>query len=329
MVLFIIGNGFDLSLGMNTSFAYMKKKFIEKNLNDSKSEKSQFFQSFKDDHQLWSDFEMGIAKYANKLKTKEDMEKFSDFIEEFVSFLTEELIKENQKFPVQNFYDKQRMIVNSVNDLLSNYKGKEFINFMTFNYTDKVNHFASTLVGTNYFTVSSNVIHVHNDLDKGIIVGIDNIQQIDSINVFDDNYKDRLKLLFTKSAVAKNDIKMSYQAALDLVRACTRFVIIGCSLGPSDQTWINEISKRFRELKDRDSLIFYNHVEEKSSISTVRKNISVELEIKNQLLTKFGLELNDENREKIRVINQDNIFDSSKIKNESTKITTFSTAALY
>lgn len=248
------------------------------------------------------------------------MQKFYKFTEKFTSFLSKKLVQENEKYSYNNFWNQKDLIRESFRNLLLNYGDNEKVNFVTFNYTNKVKYFAQTLNGMKDFIVSEKVINVHGSLESGIIVGIDNIQQIDSIDTFNDNYKDKLKLLFTKPTVAKNDIKRPYQSALELIKFASRIVIIGCSLGPSDQTWINAISKRFRLLENRDSIIFYNHVENKSSASSRRENILIEQEVKNNLLIKFGLETNEENREKIRVINEDNIFDSSKIKNETSTI---------
>lgn len=64
MILFIIGNGFDLSLGMKTSFTYMKEAFLKEYSPISDPFESKFYDSFRQDIELWSDFEMGIAKYA-------------------------------------------------------------------------------------------------------------------------------------------------------------------------------------------------------------------------------------------------------------------------
>ena len=92
-VTFLIGNGFDLNLGMKTRYTDMYDSYI-------KSEsKSTVIYKFKKDlqkeehnhYQNWSDFEMGMAKYAKNFNNENELiECVSDFKAFLESYLAQE-----------------------------------------------------------------------------------------------------------------------------------------------------------------------------------------------------------------------------------------------
>ena len=71
-ILFIIGNGFDLGLGMKTRYEDVYDGYIHT------SPKSQAIEAFKAElskrkpYDKWSDFEMGMAEYARTVSTEDE-----------------------------------------------------------------------------------------------------------------------------------------------------------------------------------------------------------------------------------------------------------------
>ena len=74
-VLFILGNGFDLNLGMKTSYTDVYNQYVQ---TESKSD---VIKKFKEElntnktnkQSKWSDFELGMAKYARTLSSENEL----------------------------------------------------------------------------------------------------------------------------------------------------------------------------------------------------------------------------------------------------------------
>ena len=60
-VTFLIGNGFDLNLKLNTRYSDFYKYYIE---NDPKDLLSK---SIKDDYEMWSDLEVGLGEFLSNI----------------------------------------------------------------------------------------------------------------------------------------------------------------------------------------------------------------------------------------------------------------------
>lgn len=69
-ITFILGNGFDLNLGLHTKYVDMYENYTLKRTHESENLKT-----FKDTlrnnaYDTWSDFEMGMANYAQRFRQK-------------------------------------------------------------------------------------------------------------------------------------------------------------------------------------------------------------------------------------------------------------------
>lgn len=97
-VTFLIGNGFDLACGMKTRYSDVYEGYIqtpsvtpiiEKFKADLIKEKT------KKNWGNWSDFEMGMAKFASNFSSEKD---FISCIADFKKFLKQHLQKEQETF---------------------------------------------------------------------------------------------------------------------------------------------------------------------------------------------------------------------------------------
>lgn len=82
-VTFLIGNGFDLGIGLKTGYKDFYDVYCQ-----SKSSDSEMLQHFKSDilkePETWADFESAFGEYASRCKNAEDyMQLFEDFIRHF------------------------------------------------------------------------------------------------------------------------------------------------------------------------------------------------------------------------------------------------------
>ncbi|MEX2350039.1 MAG: AbiH family protein, partial [Flavobacteriaceae bacterium] len=107
-ILYILGNGFDLNLGLKTSYRdfYESYKTIESNKNNVNNLKMNISENFKN----WSDLELALGQYTEEFKTLED---FDEVIEDIGEQLSEYLIKEESKFD-SSIVNKEKFFHNLV-----------------------------------------------------------------------------------------------------------------------------------------------------------------------------------------------------------------------
>ena len=60
-ITFLIGNGFDLNLNLNTRYSDFYKYYMEHNPNDLLSK------SIEKDYEMWSDLEIGLGKFLQSI----------------------------------------------------------------------------------------------------------------------------------------------------------------------------------------------------------------------------------------------------------------------
>lgn len=95
-ITFMIGNGFDLKLGMKTSYSDVYNSYI------NTSSTSPIIRGFKNElrkdapngYTTWGDFEMAMARYARNFKTEAD---FVSCVRDFKSHMANHLDAENLK----------------------------------------------------------------------------------------------------------------------------------------------------------------------------------------------------------------------------------------
>ena len=93
-ITFIIGNGFDLNLGMKTRYADIYDSYVN---TPSQTAAIAAFKRDLHDHtryDKWADFELGMAKYA---KTLRDENEFIQCIRDFKVHMVKHLIMENEQ----------------------------------------------------------------------------------------------------------------------------------------------------------------------------------------------------------------------------------------
>ena len=107
VITFILGNGFDLSLHMETSYSHVYNTYV-----DTPSS-SAVIATFKNElkkrkpFDKWSDFEMGMAEYAESLSSEEEL---IECVRDFKQHMVSHLINEDQQLEriIQGgFYNSQ------------------------------------------------------------------------------------------------------------------------------------------------------------------------------------------------------------------------------
>lgn len=146
-ITYLIGNGFDINLGLKTKYTDFYGEYIAsvKDLDDNDCRK-RFAMKIDGNYENWADFEAGFAE--NITGGKDAVIKIlSDFNEKFASYLMSETYKCNYKSPdIHKEFDKflygwidlleikdKRRIYPTFQNLTP--KGA-YVNFINFNYTN-------------------------------------------------------------------------------------------------------------------------------------------------------------------------------------------------
>lgn len=270
-ITFLIGNGFDLGLGLKTRFHDFYKIYCSEKSSDS------FIDCFKQEIlnniKNWSDFEKAFGEYANDFNST-DVDKYlaqyENFVESFHNYLVQQekefdLLDKQMIFSIMNksltsFYDikpADKAIIKSTNNFsrteLKNY------NYICFNYTNCLDNCVNILKkgfeNKKITAPTGDVIHVHGYIKNYMIMGVNDPSQI----LNDDFAKNPRVLNEIIKPNINREIKMNYDnLATQKIQDSNIICIYGMSLGETDKKWWQLIISWLKENFQRH-LIFLSY----------------------------------------------------------------------
>lgn len=201
-VTFLIGNGFDLQLGLKTSYSqflewYLNNLFVDVDIANFKSRLAK-----NRGHGLWwSDAELGMGEMFGEY-TDENIEKYYKYIRDFKQQLVIYLRSEQSKCS----YSNKEKIAKIFTSFLRTFQTEIMLNqgtrffqqrgepttysFVNFNYTNTLSKIIQCCGGENaiigdhrygnnsYRESIGNIIPVHGELSSSIIMGLNDENQI-------------------------------------------------------------------------------------------------------------------------------------------------------
>ncbi|MDO5414882.1 MAG: AbiH family protein [Bacillota bacterium] len=253
-VTFLIGNGFDLNLGLETRYSDFYKYYLENDPEDLISK------SIKKVYELWSDLELGLGilledidenqieefldskatlekLLVKYLKTQNERVKFTDEAKILEAFKTA-VVGLNGDFNKEDRDQYSKTIKNT----------REIIqySFIVFNYTDVLdriiniaikdeNYFASHVAGgARYIDVIDTPIHIHGELTENLVLGLDNINQVRNEKIKNDP---RIINYIIKANLNRELGEGNIELTKDKIDKSTIICIYGMSLGETDGMW--------------------------------------------------------------------------------------------
>lgn len=322
-VLFFIGNGFDLNIGMHTSYGDFYKYYQQV---DSQSDaitrlKKEIAKNIK----YWSDLELALGQYLENIKT---VSEFDEVFEDIGEKLSEYLLKEEEKFDFSKI-DRKRLFDNLAfpEDILlradtnkialfrRTWKGETWnVQIITFNYTttlekivgDKQNNLQ---IGThhNRNILLEGIVHIHGYANDRMVMGVNDVSQIKN-----NSFKQNIDVL---EAIVKSTCNQAYRHTIDnhckqLVSKANLICIFGSSIGDTDIIWWELIGEQLK----RDCLLVIFAKSEEISPRIAYKKARLERHIKESFLKK--IKFNAENKvtiaDKIYIGLNTNIFNLRK-----------------
>ncbi|MCL1998510.1 MAG: bacteriophage abortive infection AbiH family protein [Turicibacter sp.] len=261
-VTFIIGNGFDLGIGLKTSYKNFLDVYKEPKKDDSeivKWFKTEILEPDSANWENWADFEWQMGQESSKFTGKNCVTDFNECIHNFTiafnAYLCE--ICESIRWDGDLFYKCfdsflssihhfERYIKSSDGMQIEELIGEQVnINFLQFNYTsvfDELLNITKNYMDFEYvrtFSYGHN-IHIHGKIDEYITIGVDNVEQIVNEKIRKNpiarNFLVKTENIATVQAEDANQIDYR-KLAIEIIAESTVICVFGSSIGETDKSW--------------------------------------------------------------------------------------------
>lgn len=308
-ITFLVGNGFDISAGIDTSYVsfykwYQKQPSATECIKDFKEN---ILTDIANGGKNWADFEMGLGKYTAHF-TLENIDDFFECYEDAHTHMMQYLQERRNAFDsrflldnelnalktgVRDFYAELSPQENTLfREMLEAYVSEnKIINFVSFNYTNILDLCVERLAkeplqtwtyggGVRRFIVNSNVIHVHGNTTKYPILGVNDESQIANKELLADPHFCEIML---KPRSVDTIGEFWHRDTEKRVAESSIICVWGMSLGESDTKWWEKILSWLRGDSSRQLIIFWHTVEEVGTLSILKHSRAIET-AKNNIL---------------------------------------------
>ena len=197
-VTFLIGNGFDLNLGLKTKYTDFYPPYFGDPVFDTEDlDILQFKMLLSDDYSRWADFERALGKHTKDppLDEENTLRKcLQDFKRQFAKYLRaqenrinfdicgDEMAKEFLTYLFSHLDYLQPHPQNQIRAALPSpfLSGRgDTYHILTFNYTTIIDRLVSHSEPSAFLPDSiGQIIHVHGTHSAGMIMGVDNLDQV-------------------------------------------------------------------------------------------------------------------------------------------------------
>ena len=262
-VTFIIGNGLDMSLGMQTSY----KQFYAYVGKVKPKTRNQIYTAISNDPDTWSDFELALGAHTQNFEMlygdqrQKAIDKFRRAFDEVIDDLGDYLQEQrNDSIGKLPFY------IMSSNDFYSGLHGESSrkisniigdqpleMNFVTLNYTDTLENllYPERHSMKQRGVIIKRIHHAHGELSDYITMGVSNESQI-SATLTGDSRDDFIKPLLLASM---DDDRLN--TTEDIIENSSIIIIYGTSFGKTDEyiwqrivNWLGGADSRFVIIHD-------------------------------------------------------------------------------
>lgn len=267
-ITFLIGNGFDLNLGLDTSYNSFIKEYTKDidNTEDDGSALYYFKKNISRNKELWSSAEEAIGQITAKFKSDEkNADDFSNCHSNFCQELAEYLANQEQRIDFNANKDKVAQAFakalnhyenafretekNAILNARSSYDGGFEYNFINFNYTNTLKLCVNSLKGssdligkrkynasTTYSNSLGKIINVHGTLTDDMVFGVHDKTQIADTSLFD-GYGDEYISQIIKSKTDSYNKQNTYKKARAILEKSHLIYVYGMSTGITDKYW--------------------------------------------------------------------------------------------
>lgn len=262
---YLIGNGFDVNLGLPTQYINFYKHYLgldrtSDTANISKL-KDHLQKSLSSSDKYWSDLEEAMGNYTSFLSAYDEVEEVFDNINDQMQLYVEsiekselpkginpELLKTNLSKPENFLAPAEQEIIKAVYNKVTN--DTYHISIVNFNYTttiEKILGFSSVPIdlgkasyNSSYLAILENIYHIHGGVENPIL-SINDISQIANVTLREDidvqEYLIKPKINSTLGHLIDRSAKES-------IKNAHLICIYGLSLGNTDSLWWKIVGNR-------------------------------------------------------------------------------------
>lgn len=277
-ITFLIGNGFDVGVGMNSRFKDFFPIYEAKSRTKDKRIKM-LSEEIDGNYETWADFESALGKYTLKFtkETKQDfLDQLKDFEGDFIEYLksqedmlsfdAEKAISEHMINALREFYEggklapESRMMLASV---YANHASEDHTyNFINFNYTNVLEKCLKKIPQDIVSKRKNNgdrtdrigrIVHVHGKSDLHPIIGLNDVGQIENKELAGDS---RFTRFIVKPSLNKLLRHGNDSSATEVLNQSTIICVYGMSLGATDKKWWHNILSWLNNNGERQLVIF-------------------------------------------------------------------------
>lgn len=278
----MIGNGFDLNLGLDTKYSDFVQVYEKLKTDPINKNIEKFRSHIKNDEDLWSNAEEALGQYTAHLETGQGAafsECQSDFCRHLAHYLKQQeqridytALKEHIKKAfgqfknfANNFPSEERAKINAL--LPTNQSVDVIFDFLNYNYTntlDKCLKIAKDFPGLLGSHVANGrqrnhqigtLCHVHGTVDAQMVFGVNDESQIAKPSIFDGEDGDLSKSLLIKKDANEVYMENTDTNALRLIQSSSIIYIYGMALGLTDKLWWVRICKWLSNNENRHVII--------------------------------------------------------------------------
>lgn len=293
-ITFLIGNGFDIGLGMRTQYSQFIPRYIKNGKNKSTVLKD-FSEQLGKNIDKWSYFEKQIGEYTLEFSkdNKYDLiDQLEDFEKEFIAYLLEEesKLEFNDSDKIGQFFQETILkfyetlhpeSITSIKEVFKTYRASGHnYNFISFNYTQaldkclekipnkKIN--TRKVSNTIYTDTVGKVVHVHGLCNQFPLIGLNDVEQIKNSELA--NNPEFVKYLI-KPSLNKLHRMGNASNASKMIDTSKIICIYGMSLGETDLLWWNKLVVWLNGGNDRHLIVFEHddHFSRSSQFGWIRK----------------------------------------------------------
>lgn len=252
-VAFLLGNGFDLQLGMRTRYEHFYEYYrqrpstnvltahLKEHINDYLEGKKNRLPEVN-----WEDLEMALGKYTKELKSYEELKTvYLDINKELMEYLRRQerqFIRDEKicgKLRVDFSQPERYLSINEKRRYSGLIDGETGLFILSLNYTkcceiiyEKNNPTANA---SGRSTNWGEIAHIHGDLAmKNVLMGVNDSSQIANEDIREDARVKRMLVKPSTNDMLDNQRKTHLMSMLTNARV---IVLYGASLGDSDLMW--------------------------------------------------------------------------------------------
>ena len=299
-VAFLLGNGFDLQLGLKTRYEHFYEfyrqrpstneliRHLKEHINDYLEGKKNKLPDVN-----WEDLEMALGKYTKELKSYEELKTvYLDINKELMEYLRRQerqFIRDEKicgKLRVDFSQPERYLSINEKRRYLELIDSETGLFILSLNYTKCCETIyeknGPTANASGRSTKWGEITHIHGDLAmQNVLMGVNDTSQIANEDIREDVRVKRMLVKPSTNDMLDNQRKTHLMSLLTNARV---IVLYGASLGDSDLMW----RAKLRDLLKAEKCYFLIN-EYQDGFDNIYDQADVEDHAKVAFITKLGL----------------------------------------